>query len=90
MSYTVPIQTGLYISIFIHVDIVIKVDKAAVLEGPKGDNRKYRQSQANKDRILNSYAGLLLSLTFLVKLALFLCLSFIPNSENFPEVFTTY
>ena len=30
--------------------MVIKVDKAAVLEGPKGDNREYRQSQANQDR----------------------------------------
>jgi len=50
LSYTVRIQTGLYISIFIHVEIVIEVDKATVLEGPKGDNREYRQSQANQDR----------------------------------------
>jgi len=34
--------------IFIHVEIVIKVDKPAVLEGPKGDNRSIARSQANQ------------------------------------------
>jgi len=47
LSNAIPIQTGLYISIFIHVAIVIKADKAAVFEGPKGDNREDRQSQTN-------------------------------------------
>ncbi len=45
---TVRIQAGLHSSIFIHVIIVVIINKAAVFELPEGCNRQDRQKQTNQ------------------------------------------
>ncbi len=50
LLHTFPVQTGLYVSIFIHVHIIIIVKEFGVLDLPENYHRKDHKDRTNQDR----------------------------------------